>query len=169
VDIGTNLPNLLRKLLAVDGDYTLVLVDLNPRWLVKYFPDFLSVIKTNSDKVTKLMMPIQSGSNRLLKRMHRHYDIGEVKKCLLELQKNIPTLMIETHIMVGFPGETKEDFQKSVELVQEIKFSKVEVYSYEARPGTEASTLPDQVPKEIMEKRRKTLTKIVEKKSKLLP
>ena len=159
VDIGTNLPNLLRKILAIDGDYELVLVDLNPRWLVKYYPEFLSALKTNPEKVTKLIMPIQSGSNRILKLMHRHYDIDEVKKYILDLQKNIPTLMIETHILVGFPGETDEDFQKSIELVQEIAFSKVEVYGYEDRPGTAALTLPNKVPNEKINARKKLLAK----------
>jgi threonylcarbamoyladenosine tRNA methylthiotransferase CDKAL1 len=159
MDIGTNLPNLLKKLLAIKGDYKITLVDLNARWLGKYFPDFLSVLKENPEKVTRLILPIQSGSNRILKLMHRNYDIDEVKKYVLDLQKSVPKLMIETHILVGFPGETDEDFQKSVELVKEVHFSKVEVYQYEDRPGTEASTLPNKVPKKVMKAREKILAR----------
>lgn len=63
--------------------------------------------------------------------------------------------------MIGFPGETDEDFQKSVELVKEVHFSKVEVYQYEDRPGTEALTLPNKVPKNVMKAREKILAKQV--------
>lgn len=159
VDISTTLPSLLRKLLAVAGNYKLTLVDLNPRWLVEYCPDFISVLKANSKKVTRLIMPIQSGSNRILKLMRRHYDIDDVKKCVLNIQRSVPKLMIETHILVGFPGETDEDFQKSLELIKEMKFSKVEVYQYEDRPGTDALTLPCKVPKETIIARKKMLAK----------
>lgn len=159
VDIETNLPNLLKKLFAVDGDYKLILVDLNARWLVKYYADLLSILKVNVAKVSRIIIPVQSGSDRILKLMNRYYAIEDVKKCLLDLQKNIPTLMLETHIMVGFPGETTEDFQKTAELIREIKFADIQLYKYEDRPGTTSSMLPDKVGKRTILKRAKILAK----------
>ena len=153
IDTNTSLPDLLKKLFAVEGDYKIALVDLNARWFVKYYPALLSVLKPNFRKVSRIILPIQSGSDRILKLMNRHYKIDEVKECLLDLQKNIPEIMLETHIIVGFPGETDEDFKESVELFRVIKFSKVDVYSYEDRPGTKSLNMPYKVESETIKKR----------------
>lgn len=159
IDIKTNLPDLLKKLFEVDGDYRVLLVDLNARWFVKYYQEFLSVLKENSKKVSGIIMPIQSGSDRILRLMNRHYRVDEVKSCILDLQKNIPGILIQTHIIVGFPGETDDDFEKSVRLLKEVPFSKVLVYKYEERPGTAAISLPGKVAKNIAEKRERMLRK----------
>lgn len=160
IDKHTNLPNLLKKLFEVDGEYRLILVDMNARWFVKYYKEFLPVLKTNFEKISRIIMPIQSGSDRILRLMKRGYRIDEVKKCLLDLQSNIPRIRIETHILVGFPGETDDDFQKSVQLVKEIPFWKVAVYKYEDRPGTRAMALPNKIRKHIIDERVRILRKV---------
>ncbi len=157
LDINTNLPSLLNKLFAVDGDYKILLVDLNARWFVRYYSELLSVLKANSNKVARIIMPIQSGSDRILKLMNRNYEIDEVKKCILNLQKNIPEIIIDTHILVGFPSETDEDFKESLNLIREMKFSNVEIYPYQDRPGTLSSTLPNKVPKDVIKRRTRIL------------
>ena len=171
LDINRNLPSLLNKLFAVDGDYKILLVDLNARWFVRYYSELLLVLKANFNKVARIIMPIQSGSNRILKLMNRHYEIDEVKKSILNLQKNIPEIILDTHILVGFPGETDEDFRKSLNLVREIKFSSVEIYPYQDRPGTTSSNLPDKVPKDVIKRRTRILAQEVkaQKKLKQLP
>lgn len=157
IDMHTNLPNLLEKLFAVEGDYKIILVDLNARWFVKYYKELLFVLKNNADKVSKIILPIQSGSNRILRLMRRHYDIDVVKKCILDLQQTLPDLPLETHILVGFPGETEEDFQRSLQLLNDVHFSKVEVYKYEDRPKTVASKMTDKISDATINKRVKTL------------
>lgn len=161
LDIGSNLPTLLRKLFEVEGHYKICIADLNPRWFVKYYNELLSVFKNNPDKLEGLVIPLQSGSDRILKLMRRNYNIAEVEKCLLDLRKHFPRLYIETHILVGFPGETDDDFQKSVLLVKQINFSRVEIYKYEDRPGTAASRLPDKVPNNVIDKRVKILKRAI--------
>jgi tRNA A37 methylthiotransferase MiaB len=75
------------------------------------------------------------------------------------LQRNIPGMMLETHILVGFPGETEDDFQQSVQLIKDLPFSTVSVYKYEDRPSTAAFNIPNKVPKDIINKRAKILSK----------
>jgi len=160
VDIGTSLSNLLKKLFAIEGEYKLNLIDLNARWLVKYCDNLVAILKKNAKKLSRIMIPIQSGSNRILRLMNRRYNIDDVKKCILALQKNVPSLNIETHILVGFPGETEEDFQMSLNLLKDIQFSKVEIYRYEDRPRTAASKMADKVSDKTKKKRARRLAEI---------
>ena len=160
IDINTNLPNLLDRLFAVEGDYKIILIDLNVRWLIKEYKSLFSVLKKNEEKLHTIIIPIQSGSDKILRLMQRHYKIGEVKKCLSDFQENIPNINIATHIMVGFPGETESDFQMSLDLLKNLNFSHIQIYKYEDRPGTAASKLPDKLPPKIIDKRAKMLSKM---------
>jgi tRNA A37 methylthiotransferase MiaB len=157
VDIGTSLPKLLEELFKVEGDYKIALIDLNVQWLLKYYSELLTILKSNSEKISTVILPIQSGSDKILNLMNRHYAIDDVKRCISDLKKSIPEILIETHVVVGFPGETTDDFSKSIQLVKEIQFSKVLVYKYEERPGTLAVNLPKKVPKDQIDKRAKIL------------
>jgi tRNA A37 methylthiotransferase MiaB len=165
-DINTNLSSLLSKLFAVSGDYKILLWDLNVRWFVKHNLEILSVLKTNFKKVERIIMPIESGSNRILKLMNRHYEIEEVKNCILNLQNSIPEIVLETHILVGFPGETDEDFSKSLDLIREIDFHDISIFTYEDRPGTVASKIPNKVPEDVIKRRKKILREEFKRKNK---
>jgi MiaB/RimO family radical SAM methylthiotransferase len=157
MDINSNIAKLLSRLVAVKGNYRLLLIDLNARWFVEYYDELLAVIMKNSSKISNIIIPIQSGSDRILKLMNRRYEISEVKKCLLDLKKKVPNLQVETHIMVGFPGETEEDFQRSLDLVREIPFLRIETYPFEERPNTAAFDMAGKVSQEIIKKRVKKL------------
>jgi tRNA A37 methylthiotransferase MiaB len=157
MDINSNIAKLLSRLVAVKGNYRLLLIDLNARWFVEYYDELLAVIMKNSSKISNMIIPIQSGSDRILKLMNRRYEISEVKKCLLDLKKKVPNLQVETHIMVGFPGETEEDFQRSLDLVREIPFLRIETYPFEERPNTAAFDMTGKVSQEIIKKRVKKL------------
>lgn len=159
LDMQTNFPSLLKKLFKIRGDYKIMLVDLNARWLVKYYQDLFPILKDNANRISEIIIPIQSGSNRILGLMQRHYTIDEVKKCLLDLQREIPSIELETHLLVGFPDETDEDFQMSINLLREVTFSKVLVYKYDDRPVTVAYKLPNKISKEIIDNRAKILEK----------
>lgn len=163
LDIKTNLPSLLNKLFSVDSNYRIFLSDLNSKWFLIYFQELLMILKANSKKISRILIPIQSGSNRLLKMMNREYNIGDVKRCLKILNSEIPELKLDTHIMIGFPGETESDFKDSLLLIEEIKFHKVDVYQYEDRPGTLASTFQSKIQKTVIKNRIKTLIKVAKK------
>lgn len=161
LDIHTNLPSLLKKLFKIKENYNIILDELNARWFISYYPELLNVLMNNYDKVSELTIPIQSGSDRILKLMNRNYKIDYVKKCLLDLRKKIPDLKVGTHILVGFPSETDEDFQKSVDLIRSINFSVVTIFCYDDRPCVLAFTFPNKVSKETITMRAKILAKEV--------
>jgi tRNA-2-methylthio-N6-dimethylallyladenosine synthase len=98
-------------------------------------------------------MPLQSGSDRVLKAMRRSYRSEKFLGILDRVRARIPNAAITTDIIVGFPGETEEDFQQTLEVVRTARFASAFTFQYSIRPGTPAATLPDQVPKEIVQER----------------
>ncbi|MBN1502114.1 radical SAM protein [Candidatus Woesearchaeota archaeon] len=140
-DIGTNIVELLKKIFAHKGTYKLVLENFNPQWLIKFYADLLPLFLRNKERIKYIMVPIQSGSNSVLKLMRRPYSIEEVRACLKDLKRKIPDLELQTHILVGFPGEKEKDFNESKKILREIDFADVYVYEYQDRPHTEASKM----------------------------
>ncbi len=159
LDIGTTFPNLLRKILVIEGDYQLILIEFNPQWLVKYYDELLSIFVKHRGKVRELFVSLQSGSDKILKEMRRSYDIETVKNMLIGLKKQVPEIMLRTTALIGFPGETEEDFEMTEKAIQEIGFSEVEIDKYEDRPGTASSLMKDKIPQEIIDRRGSDLRK----------
>lgn len=153
IDIKTTLPSLLRRLLSIEGDYQLVMIDFGGYWLVKYYDELRELFQRHPDKVRELYVALQSGSNRVLKAMKRPEKIEEVTARLKELKREFPHLILRTTVIVGFPGETEEDFQETVKAVRGIDFAAVEVNRYEDRPGTASSLMENKVPPEVMDRR----------------
>ena len=153
IDIGTTVPELLRSLFAVEGDYQLLIIDFGGYWLVKYYDELLPLFMNNSDKIREMYVSLQSGSQKILKAMKRPEKGEEVRAKLKDLKKKIPHLTLRTTVIVGFPGETEEDFQMTVKAVKEIDFSVVELNKYSDRPGTAASKMQNKVPQEIIDRR----------------
>ncbi|WP_455464375.1 tRNA (N(6)-L-threonylcarbamoyladenosine(37)-C(2))-methylthiotransferase [Candidatus Hodarchaeum mangrovi] len=107
-----------------------------------------------------LHLPIQSGSNKILRSMQRKEDMKYFIDLIAKLKKNIPDLVLATDIIVGFPGETEQDYQNTVDLLHKIQFEIVNISKYTDRPGTEASGLPEKVPTHIKSQRSRELSKI---------
>ena len=157
LDIGTTFPDLLKKLLAVDGDYQLIIIDFGGHWLVKYYDELLPLFMENPDKIRELYVSLQSGSDKILKAMNRPEKSEKVRARLKELKKKLPHLILRTTVVVGFPGETEEDFRKTLEALQEIDLSVVELNKYSDRPGIASSKMNDKVPQEIIDRRTKEI------------
>ena len=153
VDIDSNIVELLRALLAVEGDYQLVMIDFGGHWLVKHYDELLPLFKANPTKIRELYVALQSGSDRILKAMRRPERAEPVQTKLLELKSELPDLVLRTTVIIGFPGETREDFQETVEAVKRIPFQAVELNPYEDRPGTESSRMPNKIPASVVEER----------------
>jgi len=149
LDINTNIVKLLKELLKHEGNYILTIQTFNPNFLIKYFDKLLPLIKENHKKIKHMSIPIQSGSDRILKLMKRPYKIKKIEKCLLELKKVANNLEISTSLIVGFPGETKEDFEKSIDIIKKINFDAVLFNIYSDRPNTEASKMKNKIPENI--------------------
>ncbi len=98
-------------------------------------------------------IPIQSGSNRMLKLMHRGYTRERALEIVRKLRQVSPEIGVTTDLIVGFPGETEEDFEQTMSLVREVEFDNAFVFKYSQRKGTPAEKMPDQVPEEVKDER----------------
>jgi len=101
----------------------------------------------------QLHMPLQSGSDKVLKDMRRSYRSTKFLGILEKVRAVMPDAAISTDIIVGFPGETEEDFEETMRVVREARFAQAFTFQYSIRPGTPAATMPDQVPKEVVQER----------------
>jgi tRNA-2-methylthio-N6-dimethylallyladenosine synthase len=107
-------------------------------------------------------LPAQSGSSRVLKAMRRTYDRGRYLALVERLRSAIPDLALGTDLIVGFPGETDDDFEETVSLVREVGFDSAFTFIFSPRSGTEAASLPDQVPDEVKHARLEALVEVVQ-------
>jgi len=96
-----------------------------------------------------LHLPLQSGSDRVLARMNRGYTRARYLELIAELKETVPDLALSTDLIVGFPGETEEDFARTVEMVEAVGYDNVFAFRYSRRPGTPAAEMDDQVPEEV--------------------
>ncbi len=106
----------------------------------------------------QLHMPLQSGSDRILKAMKRSYRSSKFLGILERVRAQMPDAAISTDIIVGFPGETEEDFQQTLSVVEQSRFATAFTFQYSPRPGTPAAALADQVPKAVVQERYERLT-----------
>lgn len=161
LDIGSSLPELLDSFSDVDGSLNIKwnVIDLNPRWILKYQIQFLK--KIISGKITGLLVPIQSASNRILKLMNRYDRIEHVGNALMEFRSQNPNLYLRTHAIIGFPTETERDFLKTIDFIKKIKFNHVDLLLYYEAEGTVSSKLANKVEKEIAKSRIKRAYKIL--------
>src|SRR5690606_8594147 len=110
----------------------------------------------------QLHMPLQSGSDRILRAMRRSYRAERYLGILEKVRAAMPDAAITTDIIVGFPGETEEDFQATLDVVRQARFAGAFTFQYSTRPGTPAATMPDQVPKPVVQERYDRLVALVE-------
>lgn len=111
--------------------------------------ELIRIIQNEPKVCRHLHLPIQSGSDSVLKGMNRHYRLAKYKALITELRDKIPGLALTTDLIVGFPGETEENFKETLETLKEIRFSGIHVFPYSQRTGTPAATYPDQVSNEV--------------------
>ena len=148
---GSNLASLIRK--------TLEIPEMDRIWYLTSYPkdfsDELIEVIASSDRVSRsIHLPIQSGSDKILKAMNRGYTKGEYLKLIEKIKTKIPDASISTDIIVGFPGETEEDYLETKELLESIRYERVNLAMYSPREGTvSAKYFKDDVPHEIKVKR----------------
>ncbi len=123
--------------------------------------DVIAAMAETPNVMPSLHMPLQSGSDRVLKAMRRSYRSERFLGILDRVRAAIPHAAITTDIIVGFPGETEEDFQATLDVVRDSRFSAAFTFQYSIRPGTPAATMPDQVPKEVVRERYERLVDLV--------
>ena len=150
-DIGdVNLADAIEAVSAVEGVHRIRLGSLEPTIVDKTFVDRIkNVVKL----CPSFHLSLQSGCDKTLKAMNRKYTADEYKNAVSLLRENIADCAFTTDVIVGFPGETEEDFEQSLNFVDEIAFSKVHIFPYSKRKGTKAANMPDQVTKQIKKQR----------------
>jgi len=145
---------LIRKLNSLDGDFRIRLSSLEPTVInAEYVKSLLAYEKL----CPHLHLSIQSGSDRVLAAMNRHYTREDYLEIVKVLKEHDPLYGITTDIIVGFPGETDEDFADSMKIVSEAGFCKVHVFKYSKRKGTVAAEMADQVPGDVKNHRSRVL------------
>ncbi|MCU1530270.1 MAG: tRNA-2-methylthio-N(6)-dimethylallyladenosine synthase MiaB, partial [Frondihabitans sp.] len=115
--------------------------------------DVIDAMAETPTVMPQLHMPLQSGSDRILKAMRRSYRSEKFLGILDRVRDKIPNAAISTDIIVGFPGETEDDFRDTLRVVEEARFASAFTFQYSIRPGTPAATLPDQISKEVVQER----------------
>jgi len=115
--------------------------------------DVIDAMAETPAVMPQLHMPLQSGSDRILKAMRRSYRSARFLGILERVRERMPDAAISTDIIVGFPGETEEDFQETLRVVEEARFASAFTFQYSIREGTPAATMPDQVPKAVVQER----------------
>lgn len=115
--------------------------------------DVIAAMAQTPNVCHQLHMPLQSGSDRVLKAMRRSYRQARYLSIIENVRAAMPDAAITTDIIVGFPGETEEDFEQTLEVVRAARFSSAFTFQYSKRPGTPAATLPDQLPKQVVQER----------------
>lgn len=118
-----------------------------------FTPDLIDAIAGLKSVCEHVHLPVQAGSNRVLERMRRLYTRAEYLCAVRELRQAIPDVALTTDLIVGFPGETDEDFHQTVSLVQEVRYDSFFAFKYSPRPLTPAAVYPDQVPEEVKTQR----------------
>src|SRR5687767_13468515 len=159
-EIDTEFGELLRACDAVEGIERIRFTSPHP----KDFRDPVIAAMAECEAVCEhIHLPLQSGSSRLLKLMRRTYDRERYLKLVAKLRDAIPGVALGTDIIVGFPGETEDDFRQTLEVVEEVRYDSAFTFVYSPRRGTEAADLPDQVPDEVKRERIERLVEVVQR------
>ena len=141
-----NFAELLNEVCKIDGIERVNFISPHP----KDFTDDVIEVIANNEKVTRIVhLPVQSGNTKVLKEMNRKYTKEQYLELAKKMLSKIPGLVLSTDIIVGFPGETDEEFEDTLDVVRQINFEQIFMFIYSVREGTVAAERQDQVPEEI--------------------
>jgi tRNA-2-methylthio-N6-dimethylallyladenosine synthase len=150
----------LRACDAVDGIERIRFTSPHPK---DFRPDVIEAMAECATACEHAHLPLQSGSTPVLKRMRRTYSRDRFMRLVDEMRSAIPDLALTTDLIVGFPGETEDDFRQTIAAVEEIGFDGAFTFVFSPRSGTEAATMPDQVGEEVKRERIERLIDVVQR------
>ena len=143
-DDGKDLADLIREVAAIPGDFRIRLSSTEPH------PDNFAIPELMADPANKLCrflhLSMQHGSDPVLKAMNRNYTAGEFTGLVKKIRRTVPDIHIGSDFIVGFPGETEEDFSRMMEVIKELEFANIHAFAYSIRPGTPAAKMSGQIP-----------------------
>ncbi|MCR5053347.1 MAG: tRNA (N6-isopentenyl adenosine(37)-C2)-methylthiotransferase MiaB [Lachnospiraceae bacterium] len=161
---GLSFAGLLRKVEEVEGIERIRFMTSHPKDLSDELIDVMASSKKICDH---LHLPLQSGSSRILKLMNRHYTKEDYLSLVDRIRCRMPDITLTTDIIVGFPGETEEDFEETMDVVKKVGYDSAFTFIYSKRTGTPAAKLPDQIPEDVIKVRFDRLLKEVQEKGAL--
>ncbi|MEE3342956.1 MAG: tRNA (N(6)-L-threonylcarbamoyladenosine(37)-C(2))-methylthiotransferase MtaB [Bacilli bacterium] len=156
----TNLEQLLNELVKIKNIYRIRLSSIE---INEITDGIIKLIKNNDIMAKHLHIPLQSGTDKILKSMNRCYDTKFFLNRINEIRKNIPNISITTDLIVGFPGETEQDFTNTINLLNTIKFTKIHTFPYSKRDKTKASLMKNQINGKIKKERVRKVLNISQK------
>ena len=159
LDTRVGFAKLLRAVDAVEGIERIRFTSPHPK---DFRPDVIAAMAECAAVCEHAHLPLQSGSTPVLKRMRRTYSRERYLKLVAELRAAIPDLALTTDLIVGFPGETEDDFLQTISAVEEVGYDSAFTFVFSPRNGTEAATMPDQVPDEVKHDRIERLIEVVQ-------
>ena len=162
LDEGITFAALLDRLSDIKGIKRLRFMTSHPKDLSD---DLIDVMSRKETICRHIHLPLQSGSSRLLKKMNRHYTKEDFLTLVRKLRAAMPDIAITTDIIVGFPGETEEDFKETLDVCEEVSFDSAFTFIYSKRTGTPAAAFPDQVPEDVVKERFDRLLKVIARSS----
>ena len=152
-------PKLLQDVADIEGLKRIRFMTSHPKDLSD---ELIEVIKNNEKCCKHIHLPLQSGSNKILKLMNRRYDREKYLEIIDKIRNNITDVAITTDVIVGFPGEEEEDFNDTIDLIKKVNFDSVFTFEYSKRNGTKAAEMINQVNEETVKRRFNELLKVVE-------
>ena len=160
VEFGDKLAfgKLLRACGEIDGLERVRFTSPHP---AAFTDDVIAAMAETPNVMHQLHMPLQSGSDKVLKKMRRSYRQDRYLGIIERVREAMPDAALSTDIIVGFPGETEADFQATMDVVRQVRFAQAFTFQYSQRPGTPAATLPDQLPKSVVQDRYERLVELV--------
>ena len=160
-DENVNFANLLTNLCKIDGDFRIKFLTSHPKDLT----DKVIEVIAREPKISKTIhLPVQSGSTSVLKNMNRHYTAQDYRTLIDKIKKAIPDVNLTTDIIVGFPGESEEDFMQTYNLIKDVRYTSLFAFMYSKRRGTIAEKMENQIPLNIKHER---INKILELERKI--
>ena len=157
VDLNTNFATLLKELVKIDKLKRLRISSIE---ITELTEEVLDVIKNNKVIVDHMHIPLQAGSDEILKLMNRKYDLNYFFNKIKKIRSIRPEISITTDVIVGFPGETEELFQTTINTCKELELTKIHVFPYSIRKGTVAETLPNHLDQSIKKDRARRLLEV---------
>lgn len=158
---GKNLASILKEIVKIKRKFFVRVGMMNPSHVKIILNELIEAYR--NEKVFKFLhLPVQSGSDHVLKLMNRNYSVKDFKRIVKKFKKEFPSLTLSTDVIVGFPNESEKDFRKSVELIEEIKPDIVNLSKFGKRPRTQAAKMK-QLPRGLINERTKKLAKIIDR------
>jgi MiaB/RimO family radical SAM methylthiotransferase len=153
LDAGSRFSELLARLLSFQGSHRLFIHDFNANWLIRDMENFARILRGGSENLRALCVPVQSGSDAVLRQMRRPYTADDVRRVLRWIRAHAPHVAIGTHIIIGFPGEGESDFDSTMQLLRDVDFDFVTCFRYSEHPSARSAVLASKVPADVATQR----------------